>query len=196
MSLAKNVEFLRHFPKLNGFNGLGIYGRSASPAGQQSARRNLSEFGTNPGALKMFAYVPEQLPRAPRARRRPARLRPDRGRLRLRHRLVDARQALWLCVADARTAGLQQRQHLLQLVQSGRCRARPRRSRFDPADGRADGRRSQNRSPPHLYHRAFRRRRDDVGDAGDLSGSVRGRRHHRRSALSASPAMSAKRSAA
>ena len=31
MSLAKNVEFLRHFPKLNGFNGLGIYGRTASP---------------------------------------------------------------------------------------------------------------------------------------------------------------------
>jgi feruloyl esterase len=41
--------------------------------------------------------------RAPR--RRPARLRPDRGRL-PSHRLVDARQALWLCVADARTAGL------------------------------------------------------------------------------------------
>ena len=33
MSLAKNVEFLRHFPKLNGFNGLGIYGRAVSPAG-------------------------------------------------------------------------------------------------------------------------------------------------------------------
>ena len=40
MSLAKNVEFLRHFPKLNGFNGLGIYGRSYFAGGQQSAGRN------------------------------------------------------------------------------------------------------------------------------------------------------------
>ena len=64
MSLAKNVEFFRHFPKLNGFNGLGIYGRSTSPAGQ-SPLVEISGFGTNPGALKMFAYVPEQLPRAP-----------------------------------------------------------------------------------------------------------------------------------
>ncbi|MEH2612775.1 extracellular catalytic domain type 1 short-chain-length polyhydroxyalkanoate depolymerase [Bradyrhizobium sp. AZCC 1693] len=62
MSLAKNVEFLRHFPKLNGFNGLGIYGRTASPAG--SPLVEISGFGTNPGALKMFAYVPEQSPRA------------------------------------------------------------------------------------------------------------------------------------
>ncbi|WKA28512.1 extracellular catalytic domain type 1 short-chain-length polyhydroxyalkanoate depolymerase [Bradyrhizobium roseum] len=66
MSLAKNVEFFRHFPKLNGFNGLGmgIYGRSAPPAGR-SPLVEISEFGTNPGALKMFAYVPEPLPRAP-----------------------------------------------------------------------------------------------------------------------------------
>jgi poly(hydroxyalkanoate) depolymerase family esterase len=64
LSLAKNVEFLRHFPKLNGFNGLGIYGRTVSPAGQ-SPLVEISGFGTNPGALKMFAHVPEQLPRAP-----------------------------------------------------------------------------------------------------------------------------------
>jgi len=63
LSLAKNVEFLRHFPKLNGFNGLGIYGRSTSP-GASSPLVEISGFGTNPGALKMFAYVPEPLPRA------------------------------------------------------------------------------------------------------------------------------------
>src|SRR5256886_13728186 len=63
LSLAKNVEFLRHFPKLNGFNGLGIYGRAASAAGR-SPLVEISGFGTNPGALKMFAYVPEPLPRA------------------------------------------------------------------------------------------------------------------------------------
>ncbi|KRR16509.1 esterase [Bradyrhizobium lablabi] len=59
MSLAKNVEFLRHFPKLNGFNGLGIYGRSTPEA--QSPLAEITGFGTDPGALKMFAYVPEQL---------------------------------------------------------------------------------------------------------------------------------------
>ena len=62
MSLAKNVEFLRHFPKLNGFNGLGIYGRSSSP-GARSPLAEIGGFGTNPGALKMFAFVPDQLPR-------------------------------------------------------------------------------------------------------------------------------------
>ena len=64
MTLAKNVEFFRQFPKLNGFNGVGIYGRSAPQAGR-SPLVEISEFGTNPGALKMFAFVPESLPRAP-----------------------------------------------------------------------------------------------------------------------------------
>ncbi|WP_028347750.1 extracellular catalytic domain type 1 short-chain-length polyhydroxyalkanoate depolymerase [Bradyrhizobium murdochi] len=65
MSLAKNVEFLRHLPKLNGFNGLGIYGRSTLP-GAGSPLAEISGFGTNPGALKMFGFVPEPLlsPRA------------------------------------------------------------------------------------------------------------------------------------
>jgi poly(hydroxyalkanoate) depolymerase family esterase len=64
LTLAKNVEFFRQFPKLNGFNGVGIYGRSAPQAGR-SPLVEISEFGTNPGALKMFAFVPESLPRAP-----------------------------------------------------------------------------------------------------------------------------------
>ena len=38
-------------------------------------------------------------------------------------------------------------------------------------------------SPPHLYHRTFRRRRHDVGDAGGLSGGICRRRHHRRPAV-------------
>lgn len=64
MSLAKNVEFLRHFPKMNGFNGLGFYGRSSLPAGD-SPLVEFTGFGTNPGALKMFKFVPEHLSRAP-----------------------------------------------------------------------------------------------------------------------------------
>jgi len=63
LSLAKNVEFLRHFPRLNGFNGLGIYGRNSSP-GDRSPLVEIDGFGTNPGALRMFAFVPEALPRA------------------------------------------------------------------------------------------------------------------------------------
>jgi poly(hydroxyalkanoate) depolymerase family esterase len=59
LSLAKNVEFLRHFPSLNGFNGLGFYGRSSSE--ERSPLVELSGFGTNPGALKMFRFVPEHL---------------------------------------------------------------------------------------------------------------------------------------
>src|SRR5882757_3081677 len=39
--------------------------------------------------------------------RRPAWLRPDRGRLRSRRRMVDACEALRLRLADARTAGLE-----------------------------------------------------------------------------------------
>ncbi|MGB8398474.1 PHB depolymerase family esterase [Bradyrhizobium sp.] len=62
MSLAKNIDFLRRLPKLNGFNGLGAYGA------HQRVRTPLIEvrdFGPNPGALRMFAFVPEQLRRAP-----------------------------------------------------------------------------------------------------------------------------------
>ena len=102
-------------------------------------------------------------------------------------------QALRLCAADAGAAGIEQRQHLLQLVQSGRHRARAGRSLLDPADDRADGRRSQHRFAPHLRHRAFRRRRHDVGDARDLSGRVRGAAPSSPACLSASPAMCAKR---
>ena len=62
MSLARNVEFLRHFPTLSAFRGLGTYGGGASPAGL-SPLGEITGFGSNPGALKMFAYVPETLPR-------------------------------------------------------------------------------------------------------------------------------------
>jgi poly(hydroxyalkanoate) depolymerase family esterase len=64
LSLAKNVEFLRHLPKLNGFNGLAAYGRGLAP-GSQSPLVEINGFGSNPGALRMFAFVPEHLQRAP-----------------------------------------------------------------------------------------------------------------------------------
>jgi len=64
LSLVKNVEFLRHLPKLNGFNGLAAYGRSLAP-GVHSPLVEIDGFGTNPGALRMFSFVPEYLQRSP-----------------------------------------------------------------------------------------------------------------------------------
>jgi feruloyl esterase len=61
LSLAQNVEFMRQFSKLSGFNGLGAYGQTSVP----SPLVEIGHFGTNPGALKMFAFVPEHLQRAP-----------------------------------------------------------------------------------------------------------------------------------
>ncbi|WP_454633869.1 extracellular catalytic domain type 1 short-chain-length polyhydroxyalkanoate depolymerase [Bradyrhizobium cenepequi] len=63
MSLAKNIEFLSHLPRLNGFNGLAaVYGRSLAPT-VDSPLVETTGFGSNPGALKMYSFVPEGLPR-------------------------------------------------------------------------------------------------------------------------------------
>ncbi len=64
MSLANNIEFLRRLPKLNGFNGFADYGRSPNP-GLRSPLIEITEFGSNPGALKMFSFVPDHLQPAP-----------------------------------------------------------------------------------------------------------------------------------
>ncbi|WGR94488.1 PHB depolymerase family esterase [Bradyrhizobium sp. ISRA443] len=60
MSLVNNVEFLRHLPKMNAFNGLG----ALAPA-VPTPLVETTEFGANPGALKMFSFVPAQLARSP-----------------------------------------------------------------------------------------------------------------------------------
>jgi poly(hydroxyalkanoate) depolymerase family esterase len=62
VSLAKNVEFLHRLQKLNGFSALGGFGQSQ---GVPSPLTEITGFGSNPGALKMFAFVPEHLQRAP-----------------------------------------------------------------------------------------------------------------------------------
>jgi poly(hydroxyalkanoate) depolymerase family esterase len=58
VSLANNIEFLRRLPKLNGINGLGAFGRSLE---QDSPLLEVSGFGTNPGDLRMFSFVPTEL---------------------------------------------------------------------------------------------------------------------------------------
>jgi poly(hydroxyalkanoate) depolymerase family esterase len=64
VSLAKNIEFLRHLPKLNGINGLGDFGWGPRQA-LHTPLIEITEFGTNPGDLRMFSYVPENLQPAP-----------------------------------------------------------------------------------------------------------------------------------
>ena len=144
MSLAKNVEFLRHLPKLNAFNGLAGLWRGLSRA-LQSPLVEITEFGSNPGDLRMFAFVPEHLPRAPAL----VVVLHGCGQTAAGYDLG----AGWSTLAERygfallmpEQQRLEQRQQLLQLVQSGRHRARQRRGLFDPADDRADGRRSRHR---------------------------------------------------
>ena len=58
MSLAKNVEFLQRLSKINGINGLGDFGW---PNQSQSPLVEVTGFGANPGQLKMFSFVPDEL---------------------------------------------------------------------------------------------------------------------------------------
>ena len=64
MSLANNIEFLRRLPKLQGLNGFGDFGRNLRP-GSRSPLVEITGFGSNPGALKMFSFVPDDLQPAP-----------------------------------------------------------------------------------------------------------------------------------
>jgi poly(hydroxyalkanoate) depolymerase family esterase len=64
VSLAQNIEFLRRLPKLPGFHGLGDFGSSSTPdAG--SPLVEITGFGTNPGDLRMFSFVPDNLQQRP-----------------------------------------------------------------------------------------------------------------------------------
>lgn len=64
MTLAKNVDFLRRLPKLNGFNGFGEFGGDLRTR-PRSPLVEVSGFGSNPGALRMFSFVPEHLQQPP-----------------------------------------------------------------------------------------------------------------------------------
>jgi poly(hydroxyalkanoate) depolymerase family esterase len=61
VSLAKNVDFLRHLQSIRGF---GDPGRSLRPA-LKSPLDETTDFGSNPGALKMFSFIPENLQEPP-----------------------------------------------------------------------------------------------------------------------------------
>lgn len=57
VSLADNVAYLRRLRELNGIAGLGDYPRSLRP-NPRSPLTETDRFGSNPGELKMFSYVP------------------------------------------------------------------------------------------------------------------------------------------
>ena len=59
MSLAENVEYLRRLRELNGITGFGDFQRQSRPT-PASPLIEIENFGSNPGRLKMFAYVPAQ----------------------------------------------------------------------------------------------------------------------------------------
>jgi len=63
VSLAKNVDFLRHLSKLKGINGLA--GRSRGPAWRSPLIETV-DFGSNPGGIRMLSFVPARL-QEPRA---------------------------------------------------------------------------------------------------------------------------------
>jgi poly(hydroxyalkanoate) depolymerase family esterase len=58
VSLAKNIEFLRRLPKLNEFKGLNGLPRGLYGTGSSSRLTETTGFGTNPGDLRMFSYLP------------------------------------------------------------------------------------------------------------------------------------------
>jgi len=61
VSLAQNVEFLRRLSKLSEINGLGLdFGRQRQLR-DRSPLVEIADFGDNPGDLRMFAFVPDQL---------------------------------------------------------------------------------------------------------------------------------------
>jgi poly(hydroxyalkanoate) depolymerase family esterase len=64
VSLANNVDFLRRLPKLDRLNGLSGLGRGLR-SGIETPLIEVDDFGPNPGALRMFAFVPEELQPSP-----------------------------------------------------------------------------------------------------------------------------------
>jgi poly(hydroxyalkanoate) depolymerase family esterase len=60
VSLAKNIDYLRRLPKLTTIHGFGDFGRDLRP-GRVSPLTETTEFGTNPGGLRMFSFVPDSL---------------------------------------------------------------------------------------------------------------------------------------
>jgi|tagenome__1003787_1003787.scaffolds.fasta_scaffold20724528_1 poly(3-hydroxybutyrate) depolymerase len=118
MSPGKNIEFFRQIPKrlVDALENLGpgALGCVASPLVETT------EFGTNPGNLRMLSFVPEILQPSCAL----VVVLHGCGQFRLGYGLVDSRRSLWFRVADARATTVKQPQQMFQLVQSARYQAR------------------------------------------------------------------------
>ena len=64
MSLAKNIEFLQQLPKMPGLDVLDGFARGPR-RGIRTPLVETTGFGTNPGNLRMFSFVPEKLQPSP-----------------------------------------------------------------------------------------------------------------------------------
>jgi poly(hydroxyalkanoate) depolymerase family esterase len=60
VSLAKNIEFFRRLPKLPGISSPGDFARGVRPDGR-SPLVEVTDFGTNPGDLRMFSFAPDSV---------------------------------------------------------------------------------------------------------------------------------------
>jgi poly(hydroxyalkanoate) depolymerase family esterase len=58
VSLADNIEFLKRLPKLNELKALNGLARGFNRAGGTSRLTETTGFGSNPGDLRMFSYLP------------------------------------------------------------------------------------------------------------------------------------------
>jgi poly(hydroxyalkanoate) depolymerase family esterase len=64
VSLANNVDFLSRLPKLPRLTHLGDFGRGLGPR-SLGPLAEVTGFGTNPGDLRMFSFVPDELQHQP-----------------------------------------------------------------------------------------------------------------------------------
>ncbi len=140
--------------------------------------RELTAFGQNPGNLRMFVHIPERLPsKAPLV-----------VALHGCSQTADEydRGSGWSALADRfefavvypEQQPVNNPKNCFSWFLPGDIARDQRRGAFDPADDRACDRDLRPRPTPGVRHRPLGRRRDGVGDAGNVPGGVRRRRHH------------------
>ena len=159
-------------------------GLKTSDFDQSSRRlREVHGFGSNPGALRMFTYLP-------------AGLADQSALVVVLHGCAQTAASYeygagWSTLAERYGFALlvpeQQRANnpngCFNWFQPGDAQSWTRRGSLDPPDGRQDGARSRHRRPSRLRHRAVGRRCHGLGHARDLSRCLCRRGHHRGPAI-------------
>ena len=180
-TIATMARYRRHWSTL--LQTTGAHRATAEPRASSDHLTELTGFGSNPGALRMFTHAPKNLGPSP-------------ALVVVLHGCTQSAGSYdlgagWSTLADRygfvlllpEQTPANNPKTLLQLVPARRHHARSGRGAVDPPDDREDDRRARHRPRPRVHHRALGRRRDGGGDARHLPGSVLGRRDHRGSAL-------------